>query len=268
MTGRTQLRVLNTLFFLVAVNWTAGALAVEFRYPSLWGRSDVFVEYAYPLPLSWALAHLATMIPLAWATWRSWDWEPSQVLRLRIGLLLGLIASASLDLIYGGGRWHRIPFILFPLVDLGWALTLSLLLTRWARRAAVSGALAVGVVFALWPSVSAHLHERATKEAFERVASEDGRVRALSVTGVGNSTFYAVEVAIGSEDALTDSMCLDVLHVYERMLALHDPGDTDSIARIVRPREDVPFARAVYSSRGRWECTLADTPARAKPSSR
>ncbi len=36
--------------FLAAANLASGLLAVELRYPSLWGSAQVFSEYAYPLP--------------------------------------------------------------------------------------------------------------------------------------------------------------------------------------------------------------------------
>lgn len=254
-----QLRVLNILFFLVAVNWTAGTLAVRFRYPSLWGTSDVFAEYAYPLPLSWALAHLVTMLPLAYATWRSWDWEAAQLRRFRLGLLIGLIGSAAIDVLYGGGRWHRIPFVLFAVVDFGWALALSLLLTARTRRVAISAVALGGILMVAWPSVSAYLQERERTEAFESIASKDGRVRARGRARGVDAMEYSVEVAIPPGDVLTRSMCIDVLRVYEDMLAFHERADPEPVVRIVRPNDDAPFARAAYSARGEWRCVSVES---------
>jgi len=251
--------VLHTLLFLVAVNGTAGTLAVEFHYPSLWGNREVFGEYAYPLPFNWALAHLATMIPLACATWLSWDWPPDRLRRYRIVLLVGLIASVVLDLVYGGGRWHRIPFVLFAVVDFGWALAMSLLLTSRTRRVAIGAVLLGGILLASWPSVSTYLAERERAEAFARISSKDGRVRARATTDQADVVVYTVEVAGTPKDTLPRLVCLDVLRVYEDMLAFHEPRDADPVVEIVRPREETPFARAAYSSRGRWQCTLADT---------
>lgn len=259
MSRNPQLRVLNSLLFLLAVNGTAGILAVEFRYPSLWGNREVFGEYAYPLPFNWAFAHLATMIPLACTTWLSWGWPPDRLRRYRTVLLVGLIGSVVLDFVYGGGRWHRIPFVLFAVVDFGWALALSLLLTAWTRRAAIGAAVLGGILMASWPSLSAYLEEKERAEAFARISSKDGRVRARAMTAAGDVITYTVEVAGTPKDALSSSACLDVLRVYEDMLAFHEPKDADPRVEIVRPREENPFARAEFSSRGRWQCLLTDT---------
>lgn len=114
------------LAYLLAVNLLAGWLAVELRYPSLWGGSDVFAEYALPLPYGWAMAHWVSMLPLAFVVAALPGWPEQRLLRLRWTLLalLALVALVEVDWTYF--KLERIPFMLFFAVDLSLALLLSL----------------------------------------------------------------------------------------------------------------------------------------------
>lgn len=119
--------------FLIIVNLACGFIAVEFRYPSLWGTSDVFTEYALPLQLSWASAHWPSMLTLSVLLFRMRRWNEAQISKTRFALLTGIALCIAIEFIFGGGKFHRIPFVLFILVDLSAAYILSLLLHQRRR---------------------------------------------------------------------------------------------------------------------------------------
>ena len=88
------------------------------------------------------------MAPLAFAVFSMRDWPAARIRHFRV-LLLGVLAtSVALDLFIGGGRWHRFPFLLFPIVDASAALVLTLLRSKPALRiaAAIATAGAITIV--------------------------------------------------------------------------------------------------------------------------
>ncbi|MFT5727058.1 MAG: hypothetical protein ACI8PB_001190 [Desulforhopalus sp.] len=85
--------------FLIVVNLACGFIAVEFRYPSLWGVSDVFKEYALPLHLSWAIAHWPSMLILCVLLFRMRDWDEAQITKIRCVLLAGIALCIAIEFI-------------------------------------------------------------------------------------------------------------------------------------------------------------------------
>lgn len=120
-------RLLLAALFLLLVNLLSGLLAVELRYPSLWGGSDVFHEYAYPALYNWALLHLPSMLLLALLVFRLPTFTLSQVRRCQLLLLLGLVVLFFVEVKLPYGRLRHIPFALFLIVDVLLVLLFSLL---------------------------------------------------------------------------------------------------------------------------------------------
>jgi len=107
--------------YLIAVNLLAGYCAIWLRYPSLWGGSNVFLEYAMPIGMTWGLSHWPSMVLTSIPLLLVPHWNVKQVNRFRI-ICIGLI----LVLLYG--VIEQVPFALFPAVDLFTALFLSLII--------------------------------------------------------------------------------------------------------------------------------------------
>lgn len=113
--------------YLVAVNLGSGLLAVELRYPSLWGAQEVFHEYAYPALYNWALMHLLSMLPLALVVFRYSTFSKQQIRRCQYLLLAALVVLFFIEVKLPYGRLRHIPFALFLGVDVIVALLISLL---------------------------------------------------------------------------------------------------------------------------------------------
>ncbi len=145
-TGSRTLRIAIGLAFLLAVNLLAGWLAVELRYPSLWGNQEVFAEYAWPLPYGWAMVHWVSMLPLAFLVAALPGWPQQRLVRAR-WILLGLLAAVLfVEVDWQYGRLNRIPFLLFFAVDFGLALLISLAIRPpWRTLAGVTVVAALGI---------------------------------------------------------------------------------------------------------------------------
>ena len=100
-------------FYLVLVNLACGLIAVEFRYPSLWGGSNIFEEYAYPLPLSRAMAHLPSMGMMSVILYRMPSFSEGSLTKTRRGILIALTLCIALEFVLGGGKFAQTPFLLF-----------------------------------------------------------------------------------------------------------------------------------------------------------
>lgn len=136
-------RIAIGLAFLLVVNLLAGWLAQELRYPSLWGNSQVFAEYAWPLPYGWSMVHWVSMLPLAFVVAALPGWPPSRLVRTR-WILLGLLAAVLfVEVEWPYGRLNRIPFLLFFAVDFSVALLVSLAIRPPLRALAGAAALLV-----------------------------------------------------------------------------------------------------------------------------
>ena len=112
---------------------TSGLLAVGLRMPSLWGTSEIFLEYAAPLPMSWGLLHLPTLLGLGVlvvaGARRPTDW----LLPLRyscVGLLLAVIVVTTLS-----ESLREFPLTLYAGVDAILGLCASFLLAGRAAEA-------------------------------------------------------------------------------------------------------------------------------------
>ena len=166
--------------FLVAANLICGFIAVEFRYPSLWGGSDVFNEYAMPLSLSWALAHWPSMLLACALLFRMPELRGAQVSSIRLGLLIGIACCIAIEFLYGGGRFHRIPFVLFFLVDLSLAYVLSLLLYKRPKPMIAALFLIAVTLILVAPTArfeyEKYLYDQKTKAAIAREAERTRRI--------------------------------------------------------------------------------------------
>lgn len=109
------------IIYLISVNLISGYIAVWLRFPSLWGNSQIFIDYAMPLGLTWALSHWPSMILVSIPLLRLVHWNARLINRFRI-----ICLSIFLILIYG--VIEKIPFALFPCVDLIVAFFLSLVI--------------------------------------------------------------------------------------------------------------------------------------------
>lgn len=168
------------VFFLVAVNLGCGWLAVEFGYPSLWGKSDVFDEYAYPLPMSWAMTHWPSMLIVAAMLYQMPKSDKAQITKTRRGLMIGIALCIAVEFVFGEGEFHQIPFVLFILVDLSLAYVLSLLLHQ-PRRPFIAAlfTLVVALIIAaptLRFEYQKYLYDQKREAAMEREAERTRRI--------------------------------------------------------------------------------------------
>jgi len=115
------LRSLVFLMFVISACLLSGYIAVELRYPSLWGTTDVFTEYALPIGLTWGLVHWPSMLILgiSLVTLPKWSTQKVRGFRTVCGVIF-LLLLLELD--------NKIPFLLYPKVDLVLALMGSLVL--------------------------------------------------------------------------------------------------------------------------------------------
>ena len=255
------IRILIAMVFLVGVNLASGLFAVEFGYPSLWGNSKVFAEYAYPLPMGWAFAHWLTMLPLAWVAYAMWEWPGPRLRMLRWSLAAAMVTCVVLDLVQGGGRWHRVPFLLFALVDLSAIFGLSLLMSKRTLMFAVP----VGVLGLLSAAITPVLLDAAVDRnrniEFDRIVSKNALLRPVSVRRLGEQTVYAIEILRRETAASEEAICDDAVWVYEEMLRLHEPEDgTVPVIEFSKQGETAVAGTARYTTHGRWLCQVAVGP--------
>jgi len=121
------IRVLTFIAFVIVVNLLAGYTAIYFNYPSLWGGNLAFSEYAFPVPLTWALSHWPSMlifgIPLLFPSIT----QAKAVYRYRLVCAVTfLLCLLELD--------AKIPFVLFPKVDALTAFVFSLIIAPPNRQ--------------------------------------------------------------------------------------------------------------------------------------
>jgi hypothetical protein len=128
ITGKSLLRPLAFVLYLVSVNLLSGYVALALNYPSLFNVKASFGEYAIPLPFTWALAHWPTMlifgIPLLYIS------RARRKLTQNYRLLCAIIAGLLLLTLN-----EKIPFLLFPWVDALAGLAFSLVLVPPNRKA-------------------------------------------------------------------------------------------------------------------------------------
>ena len=126
-TRSTGFRLGLAALYLLSVNLLSGYLAVTFRYPSLWGNvTGLFGEYAYPLPFSWALAHLVTMLPLTMLVTGIPFWEQKRLVQARWVCIAALAVCVGVEVSDGIHRFKKTPFVLFWMVDSSLFLMLTL----------------------------------------------------------------------------------------------------------------------------------------------
>ncbi|MBL1141221.1 MAG: hypothetical protein HND53_04235 [Proteobacteria bacterium] len=109
------------LSYLISINILAGYIAVWLKFPSLWGNSQIFLDYAMPFGLTWALAHWPSMVLLSIPLLLLPHWNAKSIQRFRL-----ICLCLFFILIYG--VIEKIPFALFPAVDLFVALFFSLII--------------------------------------------------------------------------------------------------------------------------------------------
>lgn len=166
--------------FLLVVNLSCGFIAVEFRYPSLWGGGNVFAEYALPLHLSWGFAHLPSMVTLSIVLFLMPGWTEAQIRKGRCFLLAAIGLCIGIEFMYGGGRFHRIPFVLFVLVDVTAVYVLSLLLYKRRRPYFALFSFVVITLVLAAPTLrfeyQKYLYDQKRIQAIEREAERSKRI--------------------------------------------------------------------------------------------
>lgn len=114
-------KILLLVVFIISVNLLSGYIAVWLRFPSLWGSSNIFFEYAFPVHLAWGLMHIPSFVIIGLLLLLLSSWNQSQIQRFRITCI-----CLFLILLYG--VMEKIPFALYPAVDLLVALFFSLII--------------------------------------------------------------------------------------------------------------------------------------------
>jgi hypothetical protein len=114
-------KIIVLMIYIISVNLLSGYLAVGFKFPSLWGNSQIFLDYAMPFGLTWALAHWPSIIIFTIPLLMLPHWNEKLVQRFRV-----ICLSLFLILIYG--VIEKIPFALFSAVDSLTAFFISLLI--------------------------------------------------------------------------------------------------------------------------------------------
>ena len=119
--AKTASKVALACVFFTSVNLLAGLVAVQLRFPSLWGNSQVFGEYAMPVTYSWALTHWPSGLIVGASLLSLHRWSIQYVTAFRIACI-----AIFLGLLY----WvtERLPFALFPAVDVFVGFVFSLLI--------------------------------------------------------------------------------------------------------------------------------------------
>lgn len=118
---KTPAKLLLLFIYFTSVNLLAGFTAVWLHFPSLWGNSQVFGEYAIPIGMTWGIAHWPSLILVGLPLLLLPEWNTVNIRRFR-AICFGLF----LVLIYGVIK--KFPFALFPVVDLLVAFIFSLVI--------------------------------------------------------------------------------------------------------------------------------------------
>lgn len=118
---KSSAKFLLFLTYIISVNLLAGYCAVWLKFPSLWGSSKIFLEYAMPIGMTWALAHWPTLVLVSIPLLLIPHWNTKQITRFRI-ICIGL------SLILSYGVIEKVPFALFPTIDLLTAFFFSLII--------------------------------------------------------------------------------------------------------------------------------------------
>lgn len=115
------------ILFLISVNLLAGYIAVKLDYPSLYNVDPSFEEYAIPLPFSWGLEHIPTMLLFGLPLLFLYSWEEKHRKYYRVACAITfLLLLLELD--------EKIPFLLFPKIDAVVAFFFSLIVAPPNRR--------------------------------------------------------------------------------------------------------------------------------------
>ena len=147
---KTSIKVVLLLAYLISVNLLSGYIAVWLRFPSLWGNSQIFLDYSMPLGMTWASAHIPSMILVSIPLLLIPHWNAKQINRFRmICLCLFLI------LIYG--VLEKIPFALFPAVDLFVAFFFSLAIVPPSYQDNPKLTIGLSIFLVLFLSISSYI---------------------------------------------------------------------------------------------------------------
>ena len=118
---KQPVKILLLITYAITVNLLAGYIAVWLKFPTLWGGGQIFVEYALPIHMTWAFAHWPSLILISIALSLLPNWNAKQTERFRI-----ICLGSFLILLYGINE--KVPFALFPAIDLITALFLSFII--------------------------------------------------------------------------------------------------------------------------------------------
>lgn len=109
------------------MNLLAGVIAVRFDYPSLFSVDPTFVEYALPLPFTWALSHLlSTLLSISLLMCiRVWQEKQLKIFRIAC-LVIFVLLFLEID--------AKSPFSQFGKIDSLCAFLFSLVLAPPTRE--------------------------------------------------------------------------------------------------------------------------------------
>ncbi len=118
---KTSVKIVLFFVYFITVNLMSGYVAVWLKFHTMWGNSQVFLDYAMPIGLTSAMAHWPSLIMVSIPLLMIPNWNSTQLKRFRI-----ICVTLFLILLYG--VMGKIPFALFPAVDLFVAFFFSLII--------------------------------------------------------------------------------------------------------------------------------------------
>lgn len=125
--GKTRGKLLLALVYFTSINLLAGFAATWLKFPSLWGNSQVFDEYAIPILMTWGTAHWPSLLLVGIPLLNIYRWSALSIRRFRLACVV-----VFLLLMYGVKE--RFPFALFPAVDVFVAFFFSLVIVPFSYK--------------------------------------------------------------------------------------------------------------------------------------
>lgn len=260
----TKGRLLLAIVYLVSVNLLSGFLAEALDYPSLWGRSgSVWGEYAIPLPFTWALAHLVSMLPMALLIAGLPLWPKIWVIRARWILIAALIVLFFAEVKLPYGRLRHVPFYLFLAVDAAVALLLSLLIYPPIRTLIVTAAMVATMTLGIYVT-HRETTSTATENALEKHEGEVTFFEEISEYPRGTSK----EIVATVRETVGPDIGPNAEKICAEAKALLAKGSTAEVKLMVHPWFETEqkyvysAGSARYDTAGEWLCDFSyPTPA-------
>ena len=175
--GKTPVKIVFLLIYMIAANLLSGFIAVWFRFPSLWGNGEVFIDYAQPVSFTYALSHWPSLLLLAVPIIKMPDWNVMQIRRFRKICVISFLLLSY-------GLLEQIPFALFSAVDLFLVFAISLIIlppTLKQNPVIISVILAILTIVALKGSSILYFNWKHQVPLIKQVELYDGLYKLLSI---------------------------------------------------------------------------------------